>query len=111
MALLDFLFPSRRRAEMDALVDQIAGACVEAVCRRVELQAAGMTPSEARGYIRARSTPVVHQKTVFALAHRSRQLAAQREHLQDLAREEVTRRVLTRVRQPRQLAAQYRRAA
>lgn len=100
MALLDLVFPSRRIARWNALVDQVAGASVEAVCRRVELRAGAMTPAEARGYIRARSAGIVHQKADYALAHRPTSIVARREALIEQAREEVVRRVMGRVRTP-----------
>lgn len=111
MFLLDLIMPSRHRARWNSLVDQVAGASVDAVCRRVELRAGVMTPAEARGYIRVRSTHVVRQKADFALAHRPAALVARRETLIEEAREEVVRRVMGRIRTPVAAIVRARRAA
>lgn len=59
-----------RRSALDALVKQVAEASVESVVRLVGDRTAGMSPCEARGYVRARSSVEIRRQVRVALSHR-----------------------------------------
>jgi hypothetical protein len=60
-----------RRLALDALVRQVAEASVENTLRLVGDRVAGMSPCEARGYIRARARREVRRQAKTALLTRS----------------------------------------
>ena len=100
MALLNLVLPARSRAMIVQIADQVACASTDAVCQRVQQRVLGMSPAEARGYVRARSAEVLVRKAEYALAHRHPRIVARRDEIIACAREEVVRRVMARVRQP-----------
>jgi hypothetical protein len=59
-----------RRLALDSLVKQVAEASVESVARLVGDRVAGMSPCEARGYVRARSSVEIRRQVKAALSHR-----------------------------------------
>jgi hypothetical protein len=61
----------RRSSEraLEALARQVAELSVEAISRLVIGQTGGMTPCEARGYVRARSAREIVRQTRLAISH------------------------------------------
>ncbi len=57
-----------RRQAIDALVRQVAEASLEGVCRLAADRVTGMSPCEARGYIRGRAGREIRRQTRLALA-------------------------------------------
>ena len=67
MGWLSFVKRLRHRRTFDRWALEIAQRSQDSVWQRVQARAASMPPAEARGYIRARSLPIV-QKTWALLA-------------------------------------------
>lgn len=59
-----------RRVALDALVKQVAEASVESVMRLIGDRTAGMSPCEARGYVRARSSVEIRRQVKAVLSQR-----------------------------------------
>lgn len=70
--MLRQLFGAARsqRHAIDAIVQQVSEGSVEAVERLVRRRVAGMGPSEARGYIRARAGREIRRQVRVAVASR-----------------------------------------
>ena len=61
------MFRSRPSAKMEAFVRQVADESVADVAQLVANHMEGMTLSEARGYVRARSAQIVRRRTRLAI--------------------------------------------
>ncbi len=63
------LFQPKRRANLEPLVRQVIEQCLADVCNLVQGRLQSMSLSEARGYVRARSTQIVLQQARLAIAN------------------------------------------
>lgn len=98
------------RRQWDELIERIAERCRRLILERVSPQIASMRPSEAQGYVRARSGGAVASQTALIVAEWGlpRELAPA---LVPVAKEEAIRLVVADLRSCRQSAPVRRRAA
>jgi len=68
MNVWDLFVPGRTARLQARLANEIAQRCRVDAWRRIERRATGMRLSEARGYMRARATEVIHREVDHALA-------------------------------------------
>ena len=110
MALFPFFGRRRTEAVLAELAAHISAGALEAVWRRVYSRLSTLSPTEARGYIRARARLVIHRQVTQTLSQQP-QLMAWHARLVDLANEATIETVLRQWRklQPQSTAA--RRAA
>ncbi len=96
--MLRLLFSAARsqRHAIDIMVQQVAEGSVEAVERLVRRRVAGMGPSEARGYIRARAGREIRSRVRVAVASRP-ELVAVWESIAARASERIAPLVLRRL--------------
>lgn len=97
--------------ELDALVKVIVERCEPAVWERASDRARGMSPAEARGYIRARAAAVVELQVERALALRSISEPQLREMLLDCVKNDVVRKIHLRLLNIRHAVVERRKAA
>lgn len=101
MRWLDTLLGRLHRSSLLAQVaDEIAAACLEPVCCRVQAHAASMSAAEARGYIRARAAAVVDPGVETAIAGRQQLRGSDRESLIQLVTQRLIRDVVGRIPGP-----------
>ncbi len=82
----------------DQIAEEIAGSCYNAVQQRLSHDCFAMNPSEARGYVRARATAVVHRELQRYLSRHPQVRKSQAGPILTLAMEEVVRSTLLRLR-------------
>ncbi|MCI0361040.1 MAG: hypothetical protein L0211_21375 [Planctomycetaceae bacterium] len=89
---------SDRLAEM---TERVAGRSRMAVWQRVADQLAGLGPSEARGYVRARAIAVVQIETGRLIEQEGLRVGKMREKIITAATESLVERIVSQIQQRR----------
>ena len=84
-------------SKMLKLAERLAVDCHESVWHTVHDQALGMSPAEARGYVRARSSLAVKHKVDTAILNAAAP-STERERLRDMTTEHVIRLISAQLR-------------
>jgi hypothetical protein len=81
------------------MAERVAGRSRMAVWQRVNQRLPTLGPTEARGYVRARSAAVIHQETERLLEQEGIKVARLRDQIETAARQLLTETIVAQVQQ------------
>lgn len=105
------LFLLFRRPARSTAASEIAGRCSAAVWDRIQPRVLEMSLPEARGYVRAKATEVIHAKADVVLRDLPDMAGPRRSDVLASATEAVVEKVIAEVRRLQLSSRSYRRAA
>jgi hypothetical protein len=95
--------------QISALAERVAGRSRMAAWQRVHERLANLGPTEARGYVRARSIAVVKEETARLVEQEGAPAARRREKIEEIALDMLVEMIVVQV--SRRMPVQLRQAA
>ena len=100
------------KARQIALAESISDRCVSPVWDRVQQRADSLGPTEAKGYIRARASSIVHRQAIRVIAETGHVVSDSiRQGIIDLATDQVVQSTIRQIIASRQSQTSIRRVA